>query len=75
MDKYLLTVTVRADGSSKFAKGDVYKRQVYHVTTLEDNPTNPQKGSFRWALTQKGARTIVFDVAGTIKLKAQLRCV
>ena len=46
---------------------------VYHVTTLEDNPTNPQKGSFRWALTQKGARTIVFDVAGTIKLKAQLK--
>ena len=43
---------------------------VYHVTTLEDNPTNPQKGSFRWALIQKGARTIVFDVAGTIKLKA-----
>ena len=27
---------------------------VYHVTTLEDNPTNPQKGSFRWALIQKG---------------------
>lgn len=26
---------------------------VYHVTTLEDNPTNPQKGSFRWALIQK----------------------
>lgn len=46
---------------------------VYHVTTLEDNPTNPQKGSFRWALIQKGARTIVFDVAGTIKLKAQLK--
>jgi hypothetical protein len=41
------------------------------VTTLEDS-TSPTKGMLRYAINQKGARTIVFDVAGTIRLKASL---
>ena len=43
---------------------------VYRVTTLEDTG---EEGSFRWACEQKGPRTIIFDVAGTIYLKSELR--
>lgn len=44
--------------------------KVYHVTSLEDDGT---KGTLRWALEQNGPKTIVFDVAGTIHLKSDIR--
>lgn len=43
---------------------------MYHVTSLEDDGS---QGTLRWALKQNGPKTIVFDVAGTIHLKSELR--
>lgn len=47
--------------------------KVYRVTTLDDDANGNTSGSFRWALKQDGPKTIVFDVSGTIYLKAELR--
>lgn len=48
---------------------------VYHVTSLDDDATNPAEGTFRYGITQlSGPRTIVFDVSGVIELKDRLTC-
>lgn len=46
---------------------------VYHVTNLEDDASGNTTGSLRWAMKQNGPKTIVFDISGTIHLKAELK--
>lgn len=65
-----LTAFPGAEGGGAFTTGGRGGKVLY-VTSLEDDVN--LKGTLRWAINQKGPRYILFQVAGIIDLKSDLR--
>lgn len=60
-------------GGGKEATGGSKGTTIYHITSLaDDDAYQLTPGTFRHAMSQSGSRIIVFDVAGTIHLKAPI---
>src|SRR4051794_18966824 len=61
-----------AEGFGATSRGGAGGREL-RVSSLDDEPINPQPGMLRWAVQQPGPRIVRFAVAGNIRLKAPLR--
>ena len=68
-DRTTIVAFPGAYGAGKYTTGGA-GGTVYIVTSLADDGS---EGTFRWAINQKGTRTIVFAVDGIIELQKPLR--